>query len=34
VRTLTSEKLKEAIPSAGAASDLIQGLFGGKKKQK
>ena len=34
VRTLTTEKLKEAIPSAGAASDLIQGLLGGKKKQK
>ncbi|HLH42861.1 MAG TPA: AsmA family protein [Bryobacteraceae bacterium] len=34
VRTLTSEKLKSAIPSAGAATDLIQGLLGGKKKQK
>lgn len=34
IRTLTSEKLKSAIPSAGAATDLIQGLLGGKKKQK
>jgi AsmA protein len=34
VRTLTTERLKEAIPSASAASDLIQGLLGGKKKQK
>jgi AsmA protein len=34
VKTLATEKLKEAIPSAGAASDLIQVLLGGKKKQK